>query len=174
MHIKYDCVPAEEINFPKCSFDIVTACQCMVYFDHTALAPKVHHILTDGGHLVFLYMAWLPNEDPIAGQSEKLILQYNPNWTGWSETRHPIKIPAPYLKYFSVEKEEIFDLRVPFSRESWHGRVLTCRGIGAALHDDEIARFDSEHRRLLNTIAPEHFDILHYAAITILRKKQAE
>lgn len=172
MAIDYRCVPAEQINFPERSFDVVTACQCMVYFNHAVLAPKLAAVLKDGGRLVFLYMAWLPNDDPIAGQSEKLILKYNPNWTGCGEVRHPIEIPAPYLEHFTVEREEVFDLAVPFTRESWNGRVKTCRGIGAALPEREIERFDAEHRKLLREIAPEQFDILHYAAIAVLCKKK--
>lgn len=172
MAIDYRCVPAEQINFPERSFDVVTACQCMVYFNHAVLAPKLAAVLKDGGRLVFLYMAWLPDDDPIAGQSEKLILKYNPNWTGCGEARHPIEIPAPYLEHFTVEREEVFDLAVPFTRESWNGRIKTCRGIGAALSELEIERFDAEHRKLLREIAPEQFDIQHYAAIAVLCKKK--
>ena len=170
MAIDYRCMPAEQIDFPECSFDVVTACQCMVYFDHAVLAPKLAAVLKDGGRLVFLYMAWLPDADPIAGQSEKLILKYNPNWTGCGEVRHSIEIPAPYLEHFTVERDEVFDLAVPFTRESWNGRIRTCRGIGAALSESEIEQFNAEHRKLLQEIAPERFDILHYAAVTILRK----
>lgn len=172
MAIEYRCVPAEQIDFPPGTFDVVTACQCMVYFDHAVLAPMTARGLRDGGHLVFLYMAWLPDEDPIAGQSEALILKHNPAWTGCGETRHPITVPAPYLDFFTVEREEVFDLSVPFTRESWNGRVKTCRGIGAALSEPAIGRFDAEHRKLLREIAPEQFNILHYAAITVLRKKR--
>lgn len=169
MDIEYRCMPAEAIAFPQGTFDVVTACQCMVYFDHAALAPRLHRVLRDGGRLVFLYMAWLPEEDAIAGQSEALILKYNPSWTGCGETRHPIQIPAPYLDYFTVERSEVFDLSVPFTRESWNGRIKTCRGIGAALSGQEINRFDAEHRALLHEIAPERFNILHYGAMTVLR-----
>ncbi len=170
MAIDYRCMPAEQIEFPDASFDTVTACQCLVYFDHAVLAPKLARVLRDGGYLAFLYMAWLSEEDPIAGQSEALILKYNPAWTGCGETRHPIQIPTPYLDYFTVEKAEVFDLAVPFTRESWNGRIRTCRGIGAALSESEIEQFNAEHRKLLQEIAPERFDILHYAAVTILRK----
>lgn len=171
MTIDYVCTPAEQIDFPDGSFDTVTACQCLIYFNHAVLAPKLSPILAAGGRLVFLYMAWLPGEDPIAGQSEALISAYNPSWTGRGETRRFIEVPAAYLDYFTLEHEEVFDLPVPFTRESWNGRVRTCRGIGAALSGDEIARFDSEHRALLNRIAPDRFNVLHYGALTVLKKK---
>ena len=34
----------------------------------------------------------------------------------------------------------------------------------------ELAGWDKEHRELLDRIAPEQFDILHYAALAVLRK----
>ena len=41
---------------------------------------------------------------------------------------------------------------------------------GAGEHRQELERWDKEHRELLDKIAPEQFEILHYAAITVLRK----
>ena len=80
----------------------------------------------------------------------------------------------PYLKStasFTIENQEVFDLKVPFSRESWNGRMRACRGIEASLPEEAIATFDAEHRRLLATAAPEKFKVLHYAAISVLRKR---
>ena len=82
-------------------------------------------------------------------------------------------MPAVYRQYFEVEREELFDLSVPFTRESWNGRIKACRGIEASLSEDEVRRFDGEHRALLARIAPPRFDIRHYAAITVLRAKPA-
>jgi hypothetical protein len=62
---------------------------------------------------------------------------------------------------------------VPFTRETWHGRMKACRGVGASLSEEELQRWDAEHRRLLEEIAPERFDVLHYAALALLRKKKA-
>ena len=56
-----------------------------------------------------------------------------------------------------------------FTRESWHGRMKTCRGIGASLSETEIADWEQEHLQLLAEISPAEFDILHYAAIAELR-----
>ena len=117
-------------------------------------------------------MAWLPGEDPIAAKSEELVQRYNPGWTGGGETRHPIAVPDAYEAGFEVERQEVFDLRVPFTREGWNGRMKACRGIGASLPAEEIARFDREHLALLERIAPPRFEILHYAAVTVLRTKE--
>ena len=70
-----------------------------------------------------------------------------------------------------MEDHEEYDLSVPFTKESWHGRMKACRGVGASLSDEELARWDAEHRELLDQLAPEKFEVLHYAALAILRKK---
>ncbi len=171
MDIRFLCAPAEQLAFPDGCFDAVTACQCFTYFDHAALAPRLHRLLQKDGQLAVMYMAWLPYEDEIARASEELVLRYNPGWTGCGERRHAIGIPSDYAPYFEIGSEELFDLRVPFTRETWNGRMRSCRGIGASLSDAEVTRFDREHRALLSRIAPETFDVLHYAAVTVLRRK---
>lgn len=171
MDIDYHVAATEDINFPDDSFDVVTACQCFWYFDHETLMPKLWRMLRQGGSILVLYMAWLPFEDKIAGESEKLALKYNPDWSGAGETVHPIWIPDCYKEKFELAYHEEFLLHVPFTRESWNGRMKACRGIGASLSETEIAKWEEEHKKLLVQIAPEKFDILHYGAIAQLERK---
>jgi hypothetical protein len=118
-------------------------------------------------------MAWLPQEDKIAGQSEKLILKYSPSWSGAGEHRHEIWVPEVAYNHFEKEEHEEYDIKVPFTKEAWHGRIKASRGIGASLSPQELEKWDKEHRALLDKIAPEQFEIIHYAAITVLRKKNS-
>lgn len=171
MEIDYFAKPTEELAFPEGSFDVVTACQCFWYFDHQKVMPMLHRFLKPGGRLVILYMAWLPYEDEIAGASEEIVLKYSPQWSGAGETRKPIGIPAVAFDYFDMEFHEEYDLSVPFTRESWHGRMKACRGVGASLSGGELAAWEKEHRVMLNERAPESFDILHYAAIAVMKRK---
>ena len=140
MDIDFQVAATERIDFPRNSFDAITACQCFWYFDHEKVIPSLADILKDGGKLLILYMAWLPFEDPIAGKSEELVLKYSPGWSGAGET--------------------------------WHGRMKSCRGVGASLSAEELTRWDTEHRELLASIAPDHFNIRHYAALSLLSKKE--
>ncbi len=48
--------------------------------------------------------------------------------------------------------------------------MKACRGIGASLTEKEISMWEQEHKTLLRQIAPDEFDILHYAAIAELKK----
>ena len=171
MKIDFQAVPTEQLEFPARSFDVITACQCFWYFDHEKVMPKLAELLKTDGKLLILYMAWLPYEDRLAGASEELILKYSPTWSGAGETRHPIWIPDIAYAFFEMEDHEEYDLMVPFTKESWHGRMRACRGVGASLSEEELARWDREHRELLHRIAPEQFEVSHYAALTVLRKR---
>ena len=170
MDIEFKTVSAENIDFPADSFDVITACQCFFYFDHEKIAPELHRILKKDGRLVILYMAWLPFEDAIAKKSEEIVLKYNPAWTGSGEKKRPINIPDVMNDYFDLEDQEIYELKVPFTRDTWHGRMIACRGVGASLSSEELTKWDIEHRKFLETV-PDSFDVLHYAAVAVLKRK---
>ncbi len=171
MDIEYHCCATEELDFPSGSFDVVTACQCFGYFNHEKVAPLLRRLLKGDGRLLIMWMAWLPFDDEIAAASEKLILKYNPLWSGHSERVHPIELPEVYFKHFDLVYREEYPLKVPFTRESWHGRIKACRGIGASLSSEEISEWEREHIAMLNRIAPEKFDVFHYGAIAELKIK---
>jgi len=153
--------PAEESPFPDASFDAVTANQCWFYFDTSQAGRDVRRLLKPGGLLVVSYFSALPRLDPIVRASEEVVLKFNPQWSGrdWSGD-----IP-PALKWaqedFMQQAMFWFDATIPFSRESWRGRMRACRGIGAALSDEEVRRFDEAHWAVLERIAPDHFTVLH-------------
>lgn len=171
MDIDFKACSAEDINFAENSFDVVTACQCFWYFDQRKLIPKLYNILKENGRLLILYMAWLPYEDEIAGESEKLVLKYNPQWTGKGETVRPIDAGDFVYKYFDKVYSEEYTLDVPFTRESWHGRMKACRGTGASLSPAQLKLWENEHIELLKRIAPEKFTVKHYAALCELKPK---
>lgn len=172
MNIEYYVTATEDISFPKEIFDVVTACQCFWYFDHAKIMPILSDIMKKDGKLLILYMAWLPFEDKIAGASEDLVLKYSPNWSGAREVRKPIGIPKVVYEYFEMVDHEEYDVMVPFTRESWHGRMKACRGVGASLNAEELANWEQEHRELLQKMAPDSFDVLHYAALAELQVKK--
>lgn len=171
MEISYLVSPAEELDFAGKQFDCITACQCYWYFDNQKAAPVFARLLKPHGKLFLLCMEWLPYSDKIAEASEKLVLQYNPKWSGAGETKHPISVAPELLEYFDLTYHEEYELDVPFTRTSWNGRMKACRGIGASLSPEEIAAWEKEHLQLLERIAPEAFSVRHYAAIAELRKK---
>jgi len=176
MPIEYLVCPAEEIGFEPNTFNAVTACQCFWYFNRFALLPKLHQVLMPGGRFALLSMYWLPKESQIARQSERLVLKYNPEWTGGGlhrknrfeqRTQTRMKWAKPL---FEIERRLFYCEDLPFTRASWHGRMLACRGIGASsLGADQIAAFGRDHLRYLKTL-PEEFLIPHQIMMLILKK----
>lgn len=171
MKIHYQAIAAEDIDFPDDTFDVITACQCFWYFDHKKIMPILSRILKNDGRLLLLYMAWLPFEDEIAGASENLVLKYNPKWTGAGEKKHPISIPDCVQEVFEIAYHEEYNVEIPFTRETWNGRMKACRGVGASLSQEEIEKWESEHQMLLQSIAPDKFNIKHYVAMLELKQK---
>ena len=84
---------------------------------------------------------------------------------------HPIPVPESGMEGFEAVYHEEYRVDVPFTRESWNGRMKACRGVGAPLSQDELEEWEAEHRRLLEQIAPEKFEVKHYAAMLELKKK---
>lgn len=171
MNITYFCTPVEEVQFSPDSFDAVTACQCFFYFDTAKLLPVLKNILKPGGRLGILFMAWLPEESKIAKCSEELVLRFNPDWTGANMKRNLFKIPEWAGTFAFTPVHNIgFDIDIEFTKSSWNGRMLACRGVGASLTPEETAAFEVSHLKMLDTLTDEEtFKIPHYAKMLILR-----
>jgi len=160
---------AEDTGLPPASFDGVTASQSWLYFDKARAVGEVKRLLKSDGFLVTSHLAWLPREDPIAEASEQLVLQHNPKWTAGGLKGDVPTMPAWAEGHFRLHAMFVFDEGMPFTRESWRGRIRACRGIGATLSPEQVESFDRDHDALLQRIAPEHFSVLHRIDAHILR-----
>ena len=172
MNIDYIVASAENFVFPGNSFDVVTACQCFQYFDKSVALPRIYRVLKKNGCFCILFMAWLAEESDIARDTEDLVLKYNPKWTGGRIKRYtPPKTPEWAEELYTAKDILGFDVNVSFTRESWHGRMKSCRGIGASsLSTEEIEAFNKELWDYLQHV-PEAFDILHFVTILNLQAK---
>jgi SAM-dependent methyltransferase len=172
MDINFFAASAENTSLPDNYFDVITACQCFMYFDKAKVLPEISRMLTKDGRFLILFMAWLPFESDIAMNSEKLVKKYNPNWTGGGLTRYEVKEPEWSKALFNCINCINYTVDVTFTRKSWHGRIFACRGIGAsALSESEIEQFKAEHWDFMNTL-PEEFVIPHYVTILDLKAKK--
>lgn len=171
MDIDYIVSSAENLNFEENYFDVVTACQCFMYFDKSVILPKIYKLLKPNGHFLILYMAWLPSESDIAKASEDLVLKYNPSWSGAGMTRYELGAQDWSKRFFDVSNAVSYEMDLPFTRETWHGRIKACRGIGASsLSDKEKNKWEKEHLDYLRTV-PAEFTIPHYITILDLKRK---
>lgn len=169
LDVRFAVASAERTGLSETSFDAVTANQCWLYFDRNRVLAEVRRLLARDGVLVVSYFNWLPLLDPVARASEQLVLKFSPHWNGagW-EGRIP---PIPSWAKDECELTAMFwyDEPIPFTRESWRGRMRACRGTGASLNAEALASFDREHDSLLRSIAPETFTILHRISAHIVR-----
>lgn len=168
--IEYLVSSAEDIPLPSASADAVTAAQCFFYFDHDRLAPELRRVLRPSGRLLITYVAWLPEEDRIAAASEELVLRHNPEWSGAGEIFRPAEIPPQYGHGFRLIARQEQRLRIPFTRESWHGRMRACRGTGASLSAAALREWDTEHQAMLAAEAPAEFAVTHCFALALLER----
>jgi SAM-dependent methyltransferase len=166
--ITYRVSKAEDIDFPPDSFDAAAAGQSWMYFDDRILVPKLRSILKDRGRLVLTHLNWLPRRDPIARQSEALVLKYNPRWSGADYDGGTPPQFSESLAAFRLTTFHTVEAALPFSRASWRGRIRACRGVGASLAPEQVAEFDRDHAALLERIAPPEFTILHQIVLHIM------
>ena len=171
LDIRFLAAPAERTGLPDGAFDVVTACQCFTYFDKARALAEISRLLKKNGRFLILFMAWLPYESEIALRSEQLVLRYNPDWTGGGMRQESPEPPSEAAKWFDCLHCESFSLAVPFTRESWHGRLIACRGIGASgLPQEQIKAFRQAHWAYMQSV-PETFVIPHYATLLDFRKR---
>ena len=107
-----------------------------------------------------LYMSYL-KDDPIAKESHSLVKQFNPNWVGGSPAVQDLK-----THYFDNPIMDSFTIDLPFTRETWHGRMMASRGVMASMDAEKIEKFDNEHMAMLQEKYPEKFTIKHKLFLT--------
>lgn len=157
---RFLCRPAEDTGLPDASVDVVTASQSWLYFDAARTISEVKRVLRPGGRLVTCHFCWLPS-DPIASASEQLVLKHNPDWTGANWTGLIPQVPKWSVGHFHVDGMFVFDADIPFTTESWRGRIRACRGVGATLDSQQVQNFDREHLATLEHITGECFSVKH-------------
>ena len=140
---------AEDTGFEDNTFDAVTAVQCFHYFHAEQAAKEIRRVLQSDGLFCKIFMDWLPFEDEKIAEMERLVLKYNPNWSGGGFREFRYVFPAWAEGRFRVEAVHSYDEELCFDKEAWLNRVLTCRGVGASLSKEKTAAFEQEYRGLL-------------------------
>lgn len=152
--IRFLACAAESLPFADGTFDAVTAAQCFWYFDREKIVREIRRILKPGGVFVKVYMNWSLT-DPIARASCRLVKRLNPSWTSGATAYRDV-----YDHPFPGGKVEVFTADIPFTRETWHGRMCACRGTMASMDADTLRVWDERHRRLLLKY-PKTFTVRH-------------
>jgi ubiquinone/menaquinone biosynthesis C-methylase UbiE len=170
LDIEYKVGTAESIPYGDGFFDAVSAVQCFAYFDREKAIPEIARVLKPSGVFVICYMQWLPEESEITDASLKLVKKYNPNWDRIGDR---IEVKNSPLKLDGFKKKEFleFDCDIPFTYESWNGRMIACRGIEPSLSREEAQRFSDEHIKMLKNITDDNFTLKHQISIFCFEKE---
>ena len=147
---------------------------CWLYFDIKRMEVEVPRLLRPNGLLLVSTLIWVSGEDPIAKQTDELLASLVPEAREHVHGRDSDMeiVPAWSLNRFRMKTYHDFKADLPFTRESWRGRLRASRYIGATLSPDQTAAFDRAHQELLDRIAPDQFNIRHRIRIQIFEPKQ--
>lgn len=168
--ITFKVAPSEETGLPDHAFDVISASMCWGYFDLNRMLVEVPRLLRRPGKLLLSSLVWIRGEDPVAKHSEALVLKYNPD-TARSFNRKDDSFPEWAKAHFHLKTYHSFTARLPFTRESWRGRLRASKFILAALSAEQAAAFDLEHAALLADVAPDRFEIPHTIRLQIFEPK---
>lgn len=152
--INYIVAPAEATGLPDHSFDTVTAAQCFWYFDREKMRSELRRLLKPGGAFIKIAMDW-DLSDPIAERSVGLVQDLNPKWTGGKGIGEDI-----FDDLFPGRQTERFFAALPFTRESWHGRMCACRGTLASMDENMFRAWEQRHLDFMSR-CPEQFTVRH-------------
>ena len=161
-NITYFVAPAEETGLPDHSFNAVTAAQCFWYFNRDAMQRELRRLLKPGGIFIKIVMDW-DLSDPVAAGSVKLAVEMNPQWTGGKGVGADI-----FDDLFPCRQTETFFADLPFTRESWHGRMRACRGTLASMDENTFRQWEAAHLRFLEQ-CPSAFTVRHIVYISRFR-----
>jgi len=163
---------AEATGLDAASFELVTAGQCWHWFDHAAAMAESLRLLRPGGLLVIAYYSYLAEHSPVARDTERLVLEFNPTWSmaGWSGM-FPELIDEVIRGGFRLVEQFCYQHEEEFSHARWRGRIRTCNGVGSGgLSPVEVQRFDEALRVLLSENYPDPVSVEHRIWCVAARK----
>ncbi len=151
--VEYRVAKAEATGFPDSAFDVVTAGQCWHWFDRPKAAQEVQRILKPNGTLIIAHFDWLPLTGNVVELTEQLILKHNPHWKfGGGLGMYPQWLRDLGEADFANIRSFSFDVDVPYTPKAWRGRIRASAGVGASLAPEQVARFDSELKQMLEAL----------------------
>lgn len=164
-NINYIVAPAENTNLPDNSFDTITAAQCFWYLGRNKMISEIRRMIKPNGKFIKVYLTYTL-EDEIAAESHMLVKEMNKSWTPEANGSKDM-----FDDIFPGRVTESFYCDIPFTRESWHGRMCACRGTLASMNKDSYEKWDKMHKEFLSE-CPEEFMIKHKLYISYFTIKK--
>jgi len=171
--VDYVVARSEATGLPAASFDLVCAGTCWHWFDRLAAAREVHRLLAPNGQLVVAAMEWQSRPGNVVSATCALIRQHNPLWSNerlgfrfeWAEDLSAVG--------FAIVDRFQFDVAVPYTHETWRGRIRASAGVSASLDAAAVDAFDREHAELLRARFPEEPLAVPHRILAIVARKES-
>lgn len=155
VNTKYVEATAESTGLSRGIADVVTAGQCWHWFDQPKAIAEASRLLKPGGRLVIANFDWLPLKGNVVEATEKLIVQFNPDWNmGGGNGMYPQYISVLNDAGLTSTQTFFYDVDTPYSAIAWRGRMRASAGV-AALDGDSIQNFDEQLATILADRYPD-------------------
>ncbi|WP_295458601.1 class I SAM-dependent methyltransferase [uncultured Thiodictyon sp.] len=169
LDIRFIVSPAEEVELDEGGFDVVTASMSWGYLDKTRIVPLVKRLLRPLGRLLVSSTTWLGDADALTRGTQALIGRYCTGVSGRDNHLDRELIPAWASGHFRLLTYHQYVAALPFTHESWRGRLRASKWIGAALPPEQVEAFDRDLAALLKREAPERFHVDHGVRLQIFQ-----
>ena len=173
--IDYRTGSAELVPLPDAIADVVTAGQCWHWFDGPRAAKEFARIAKPHGRAVIAYLDWLPLPGSVVEATEQLIKQHNTSWHfDGGDGFHPESVPHLYAAGFRQFETFSYDLDVPYTQETWRGRIRASAGVGASLTATRVQAFDAALDQMLSESFPgDVLQVPHRVFAVLARRTEA-
>ncbi|BFI95704.1 MAG: hypothetical protein RSP_12140 [Rhodanobacter sp.] len=140
----------ENADFAPASFHAIAAAQCWQSCERPRTLARAREWLRPGGRLLVAQYEWLPLNDNVVQDSERLILACNPGWTAHSGSGlHPGWLREIAEAGFVDLRTWSVDLRVPCDHVTWRRRVRDSPAVLAVNDEARLQRLDAALRAML-------------------------
>ena len=156
LSIDYVVGKSEQTGLPAASFDLVTAACAWHWFDRSKATAEVLRLLKPGGWVVICSQDWLPLDGNVVARTEAIVQRHNPKWPfGGLDGLKPGFVGD--LRAAGVRSIESFsvDFDIPYTHESWRGRMRASAGVSGSLSPQQVRAFDAELGQMLARDFPQ-------------------
>jgi 2-polyprenyl-3-methyl-5-hydroxy-6-metoxy-1,4-benzoquinol methylase len=173
LNVRFIVAKAEETGLADKSFDVITSSMSWGYLDQKKMPEEAARLLRENGLLLISSLNWVRDADAITQRTGELLKKYSSEQEHQRRREAGFRIPewATATDKFRLKTYHTYYVTIPFTKESWRGRIRASRSVGAILSREKIEEFDGELQELLDDIGKDHFDVEHRITFYIFELK---
>jgi ubiquinone/menaquinone biosynthesis C-methylase UbiE len=171
LKVRFFVAKAEETGLPDRSFDVITSSMSWGYLDQKKMPEEATRLLRKNGLLLISSLNWVRDADTITQRTRELLKKYGSEREHQRRREAGFGIPEWAKDKFRLKTYHTYYVVIPFTKETWRGRIRASRGVGALLSPEKTEEFDQELQKLLDDIGEDYFDIEHRITFYIFELK---